>query len=77
MNLFGLLPLIESLDAYKHLTASLQSQDAVVADVIESARAAMLVALSRTLDVSLVVLTPRAPIRSHRQRRRPGIAMMR
>ncbi len=60
MNLSGLLPLIESLAAFDSLTAALREQSTVIADVIESARAPVLAALSRTLDAPLVVLTARS-----------------
>ncbi len=59
MNLSGLLPLIESLNAFKCLTDTLRGQSTVTTDVIESARAPMLAALSRTLCVPMVVLTAR------------------
>ncbi len=59
MNLAGLLPLIESLDAFHHLTTRLRDQTTVTADVIESARAPVLAALSRTMYVPLIVLTAR------------------
>ncbi len=60
MNLSGLLPLIESLDAFKRLTAELHDRATTTAEVIESARAPMLAALSRTLFVPLIVLTARS-----------------
>jgi len=60
MNLSGLLPLIEHLDAFERLTAALRGQNTVTTDVIESARAPMLAALSRVLCVPIVVLTARA-----------------
>ncbi len=60
MNLSGLLPLIESLPAFNSLTAALRAQSTVTADVIESARAPMLAALSRALDAPMVVLTARS-----------------
>ena len=60
MNLSGLLPLIEDLSAFRDLTAALRAQSTVTADVIESARAPMLAALSRTLDTPIVVLTARS-----------------
>lgn len=60
MNLSGLLPLIESLDAFKQLSAKLRAESTVPAEVIESARAPMLAALSRTLFVPMIVLTARS-----------------
>ncbi|MBI5034248.1 MAG: transcription-repair coupling factor [Chloroflexi bacterium] len=60
MNLSGLLPLIEQLDAYKHLTTRLRDDSTITADVIESARAPMLAALSRALYVPIVILTARS-----------------
>ncbi|MBM3127980.1 MAG: transcription-repair coupling factor [Chloroflexi bacterium] len=60
MNLSGLLPLIEQLDAFKHLTTRLRDQATITADVIESARAPMLAALSRALFAPIVVLTARS-----------------
>jgi transcription-repair coupling factor (superfamily II helicase) len=60
MNLSGLLPLIESLDAFKRLTSALRDDATTTADVIESARAPMLAALSRTLFAPIVVLTARS-----------------
>lgn len=60
MNLSGLLPLIEQLDAFKHLTTQLRDQTTITADVIESARAPVLAALARTLYVPLIVLTARS-----------------
>jgi len=60
MHLSGLLPLIESLDAFKQLSSTLRAQDTVTADVIESARAPMIVAMSRALYVPMVVLTARS-----------------
>ena len=59
MNLHGLLPLIESLDPFKRLTTELRDHATTTADVIESARAPMLAALSRTLATPLIVLTAR------------------
>jgi transcription-repair coupling factor (superfamily II helicase) len=60
MNLSGLLPLIEDLPAFASLASALRAQPAVTAEVIESARAPMLAALSRVLDAPLVVLTARS-----------------
>ena len=60
MNLSGLLPLIESLDTFKRLTIELRDHATTTADVIESARAPTLAALSRTLSVPIVVLTARS-----------------
>jgi len=60
MNLSGLLPLIENLSAFRDLTTALRGQKTITADVIESARAPMLVALARTLYVPMVVLTARS-----------------
>ncbi|MBI5303146.1 MAG: transcription-repair coupling factor [Chloroflexi bacterium] len=60
MNLSALLSPIESLTAFTRLTDALRDQNTVSADVIESARAPMLAALSRTLRVPIVVLTARA-----------------
>ncbi len=60
MNLSGLLPLIEDLAAFHDLTAALRAQNTVTADVIESARAPMLAALSRALAAPIVVLTARS-----------------
>jgi transcription-repair coupling factor (superfamily II helicase) len=60
MNLSGLLSLIESLDAFKHLTTELRGCATTTADVIESARAPMLAALSRVLSAPIVVLTARS-----------------
>ncbi len=57
MNLSGLLPLIESLDAFKRLLDELHTT--TTADVIESARAPLLAALSRARAVPIVVLTAR------------------
>jgi transcription-repair coupling factor (superfamily II helicase) len=59
MNLSGLLPLIESLDAFQHLTRELREHTTITADVIESARAPVLAALSRALYVPVIVLTAR------------------
>jgi transcription-repair coupling factor (superfamily II helicase) len=59
MNLSGLVPLIEDLAAFRALTAALRAQNTVTADVIESARAPMLAALSRALAAPMVVLTAR------------------
>jgi len=60
MNLSGLLPLIESLDAFKRLTTELRDHATITTDVIESARAPMLAALSRGLYVPMVILTARS-----------------
>ncbi|MDE3088647.1 MAG: hypothetical protein KGJ80_04595, partial [Chloroflexota bacterium] len=60
MNLSGLLPLIEDLSAFHALIAAMRAQATVSADVIESARAPMLAALSRTLDAPIVVITARS-----------------
>ena len=60
MNLSGLLPLIESLPAFDALAGALRAQPAVTAEVIESARAPMLAALSRALGRPIVVLTARS-----------------
>jgi len=60
MNLSGLLPIIEDLSAFRDLTAALRAQNTVTADVIESARAPALAALSRALDAPIVVLTARS-----------------
>jgi transcription-repair coupling factor (superfamily II helicase) len=59
MNLSGLLPLIEQLDAFKQLADELRQHETITADVIEAARAPVLAALSRTLYVPLIVLTAR------------------
>jgi transcription-repair coupling factor (superfamily II helicase) len=59
MNLAGLLPLIENLAAFGQLANALRDQATVSADVIESARAPMLAALSRALNTPIVVLTAR------------------
>lgn len=58
MNLAGLLPLIESLEAFQRLNRELGKT--ITADVIESARAPVLAALVRVRAVPLVVLTARA-----------------
>jgi transcription-repair coupling factor (superfamily II helicase) len=60
MNLSGLLPLIESLDTFKHLTDELRGHATTTADVIESARPPMLAALARALSTPIVVLTARS-----------------
>ena len=60
MNLSALLPLIEALDAFKRLTSELGQQATLTADVIESARAPVLAALSRARAVPMIVLTARA-----------------
>ena len=60
MNLSGLLPLIENLDAFKNVTRQLREQATLTADVIESARAPLILALSRALYVPLIILTPRS-----------------
>lgn len=57
MNLSGLLPLIESLEAFQQLNRELSKT--VTADVIESARAPVLAALSRARAVPVVVITAR------------------
>ncbi|MEW5718578.1 MAG: hypothetical protein AB1817_08130, partial [Chloroflexota bacterium] len=59
MNLSGLLPLIEQLDAFKRLTSELRDHATTTADVIESARAPLLAALSRARSAPIVVLTAR------------------
>lgn len=58
MNLSGLLPLIESLDAFQQLNRALGKT--ITVDVIESARAPVLAALSHARAVPIVVLTARA-----------------
>ncbi len=60
MNLSGLLPLIENLPAFPDLTAALRSQTTTSADVIESARAPALAALSRAWNAPIVLLTARS-----------------
>ena len=60
MNLSGLLPLIKDLRAFRDLTAALRAQSTGTADVIESARAPMLAALSRALDAPMIVPTTSA-----------------
>ncbi|MBI5651945.1 MAG: hypothetical protein HZC40_16135, partial [Chloroflexi bacterium] len=61
----GLLPPIENLPAFRDLAHAVRDQDTVSADVIESARAAMLAALSRALVAPIVVLTARADRAKH------------
>lgn len=60
MNLSGLLPIIEQLDDFQRLTGELRDRTTTTAEVIESARAPMLAALSRTLFVPMIVLTARS-----------------
>lgn len=60
MNLSGILPLVEHTTYFQELLTSLQKQETVSADVIESARPPVLAALSQTLRVPLVILTARA-----------------
>ncbi len=59
MNLTGLIPIIENITALRDLTAALRDQTTVSADVIESARAPMLIALARALQAPIVVVTAR------------------
>ncbi len=65
MNLAGLLPLVESLPAFRDLTLALRAQTMVSADVIQAARAPTLAALSRALAAPIVVLTARADRAHH------------
>ena len=65
MNLSGLLPPIENLPAFRELANAARDQNTVSADVIESARAATLAALSRALTAPIVVLTARADRAKH------------
>lgn len=60
MNLSGLLPLIEILPAFRDLTAALRAQTTTSADVIESARAPVLAALSHTWNAPVTLLTARS-----------------
>jgi len=60
MNLSGLLPLIETLPVFKQLGESLRAQSATTSDVIESARAPLIVALARELNAPIVIVTPRS-----------------
>lgn len=60
MNLSGLLPLIESQTAFRDLTDALHSQAAVSADVIESARVPLVVALARGMSKPVVIITARS-----------------
>src|SRR5712692_7630977 len=60
MNLSGLLPLIENLAAFKQLIRKLREQPTIPADVIESARAPLIVALARVMNVPILVVTARA-----------------
>ncbi len=60
MNLYGLLPVIENLSAFKQLPDALRAQPTTTADVIESARAPLIVALSRGMNVPIVIVTARS-----------------
>jgi transcription-repair coupling factor (superfamily II helicase) len=60
MNLSGLLALLENTGSFQELTLALREQTTVSADVIESARAPMLVALSRALNAPFVFATARS-----------------
>ncbi len=60
MNLSGLLALLENTGSFQELIQALREQTTVTADVIESARAPMLVALSRALDAPIVFATARS-----------------
>ncbi len=60
MNLSGLLPLIENLPAFHSLITALRAQTTTSADVIESARAPVLAALSHAWNAPMVILTARS-----------------
>ncbi len=60
MNISGLLALLENTGSFQELTKALREQTTVSADAIESARAPMLVALSRALNAPIVFATARS-----------------
>jgi transcription-repair coupling factor (superfamily II helicase) len=60
MNLAGLLSLVENHLAFSDLKRALLAQTAVTADAIESARAPLVVALARGLNVPVVIVTARS-----------------
>ncbi len=60
MNLSGLVPLIENIPSFQDLVEKLGAQSNVSAALIESARPAVLAALSERLQEPIIVITPRA-----------------
>lgn len=60
MNLNGLIPLFDNTSPFRGLVEELGKQNTSSVDVIESARAPVLAALSQSLKVPMVVITARA-----------------
>ncbi len=60
MNLSGLVLLVQNLSEFRKLATALRDQKTVTTDVIESARSSTLAALSRTLNVPILILTSRS-----------------
>ncbi len=60
MNLSGLLPLVDNTSSFQELIQALREQTTASADIIEAARAPMLMALSRALSMPIVFATARS-----------------